>query len=133
MKKRILQLLLLFGMTMVVGAATAQSKVVLTWTSGNTGSNALPACPATSPTSCVTGYTLSMDGTQVAGPSSIGPTATTYTQTPLPAPGSHSYSLVMNGFDALGAAIQSAAATATVTVPAPVTIPAPTGFTVTLK
>jgi hypothetical protein len=118
---------------MIVGAATAQTKVVLTWTSGNTGTNALPVCPSTSPTSCVTGFTLSMDGTLVAGPTAIGPTVTTYTQTPLPAPGSHAYAIVMNGFDAVGNAVQSAAATTTVTVPAAVTIPEPTGFTVTLK
>jgi hypothetical protein len=131
--KRLLQLALLGGMMLVVGAATAQTKVVLTWTSGNTGASALPACPATSPTSCVTGYTLSMDGTQVAGPTAIGPAATTYTQTPLPTPGTHAYSLVMNGFDGVGSPTQSAAATASVNVPAPVNIPAPTGFTVVLK
>ena len=74
-----------------------------------------------------------MDGTQIAGESNIGPAATTYTQTPLPAVGSHNYSLLMVGFDALGAAIASSPATATVNVPAPVTINPPTGFTVKLQ
>src|ERR1700761_4235057 len=97
--KRILQLALLGGMMLLVGAATAQTKVVLTWTSGNTGTNALPVCPATSPTACVSGYRMSRDGTQIAGESVIGPTLTTYTDTPLPSPGSHTYSLIMVGFD----------------------------------
>ncbi len=133
MKRKLIQIAIL-GMTMMAfGAAIAQSKVVLTWTSGNTGSNALPACPATAPKSCVSGYRLSMDGNQLAAESNIGPTSTTYTQTPLPSPGSHAYSLIMVGFDALGAAISSTPATATVNVPAPVTIPVPAGFTVVLK
>jgi hypothetical protein len=131
--KRILQLGILFATMMAFGAAVAQTSIVFTWTNGNTGSTALPVCPATSPKACASGFTLSMDGTQIAGPSSIGPTVTTYTQTPLPAVGSHSYSIVMNGFDATGAAIQSTAATATVNVPAPVVIPPPTGLKVTLQ
>src|SRR6201996_8357020 len=104
--------------TLAIGIpAFGQSKIVFTWTSGNVGSIALPACSSTVTTSCVTGYTLTMDSTTtVAGPSSIGPTLTTFTQTPLPAVGSHSYSLVMNGFDAVGNAIVSGAATTTVTV-----------------
>jgi len=130
MKKSLLAILLT---VFLVSAAHAQTKVVLTWTSGNTGSSALPTCPATNPTSCVTGFTLTMDGTQVAGPSSIGPTATTYTQTPLPAVGNHAYSLCMNGFDAVGAAIVSSSATATVNVAAPVTLNPPTGFKVVLQ
>jgi hypothetical protein len=113
--------------------AMAQSKVVLTWTSGNTGASALPNCPATSPTSCAKGFILSMDGTVIASESTLGINATTYTQTPLPAVGNHTYSLVMTGFDAVGAAIQSTPATATVNVPAPVVLNAPTGFTVKLQ
>ena len=131
--RRILQLALLFGWALMVGSAAAQTQVNFTWTSGNTGSTALPACPSSAPKACVSGYRLSMDGTQIAGETAIGPLETSYSQTPLPAPGSHSYSLIMVGFDALGNAIQSGAATATVTVPAVVTIPAPTGFNVQLK
>lgn len=108
--------------------AQAQSKVVLSWVSGNTGSSALPTCPATSPASCVSGFTITMDGTQIAGPSALGPTATTFTQTPLPAVGSHTYSLVENGFDASGKAITSTAVTASLSIAAPVTLNAPTGF-----
>lgn len=114
-------------------AAMAQTKVVFAWTNGNTGTNVLPVCPATNPTSCVSGYRLSMDGTQVAGESNIGPTLTTYTQTPLPAVGNHSYSLVMVGFDATGTAIASSAATTTVNVAAPVTINPPSGFKATAQ
>lgn len=124
---------LVFLLLAIPGVALAQSKVVLTWANGNTGASALPACPATNPISCVSGFRLSMDGTQIAGESAIGPTVTTYTQTPLPAPGSHSYSLIMVGFDAVGSAIASSAATGTVNVPAPVTLNPPTGFTVKLQ
>lgn len=113
--------------------AMAQSKVVLNWTSGNTGTSALPACPATSPASCAKGFVLSMDGTVIASESTLGINATTFTQSPLPTVGSHSYSIIMTGFDALGAAIASSPATATVNVPAPVTLNPPTGFSVKLQ
>lgn len=113
--------------------AQAQSKVILSWVSGNTGSSALPTCPATSPASCVSGFSITMDGTQIAGPSALGPTATTFTQTPLPSVGNHTYSLVENGFDAGGKAIASTAVTASANVPAPVTLNAPTGFKVVLQ
>src|SRR5438445_11175342 len=108
--KAALKLVLLFGMAMAAGAAFGQTKVTFTWTNGNTGAGALPACTGSSPTSCVSGYRMSMDGTQIAGESNIGPNATTYTQTPLPAAGTHAYSLIMVGFDAVGGAIQSTAA-----------------------
>lgn len=108
--------------------AYSQTKVLLTWTNGNTGASALPACPASNPTSCVSGFTLTMDGTQVAGPSTLGPTAVTFTQTPLPAVGNHTYTLCANGFDAFGAAITSSTVTATVNIAAPVTLAPPSGF-----
>lgn len=130
--KRVLQLGLLLGMMLLVGAATAQSTVVFTWQSGNTGTSALPVCPSTTPASCVSGYRLSMDGTQIAGESVIGPAAVTYTQSTLPANGVHSYSLVMVGFDGTGTAAKSSAATAIVCV-GPCTIKAPAGFSVSLK
>lgn len=113
--------------------AMAQSKIVLTWTSGNTGANALPACPATSPTSCAKGFVLSMDGTVIASESVLGVSATSFTQTPLPVAGNHNYSLIMTGFDAVGNAIQSTPATATVNVPVPVTLNPPAGFKATLQ
>lgn len=110
--------------------AMAQThEITFTWTNGNTGTSALPACTSTVTTSCVSGFTLTMDSaTVVAGPTAIGPALATYTQTPAPAIGTHAYSLVMNGFDGLGNAITSSAATTSVVVPAPVTINPPTGF-----
>lgn len=123
--KHLIKLLFLFAIP-----AMAQTAIVFTWTNGNTGSSAYPACTSTVTKSCVTGFTLMMDGsTTVAGPSSIGPTLTTYTQTPLPAVGTHSYVLTMNGFDGVGNAIVSVGSNmVSVTVPAPVTLNPPTGF-----
>lgn len=127
--RHLIKLLFLFAIP-----AMAQSTIVFTWVNGNTGSSAYPACTSTVTKSCVTGFTLTMDGsTTVAGPSSIGPTVTTYTQTPLPAVGTHAYSLVMNGFDGLGNAIVSGAATVSVIIPAPVTLNPPTGFKATIQ
>ena len=109
--------------------AHAQSAVQFNWTGdGNTG---MPACPATTPKSCVSGYTLT-DITVATAPvvlsSAIAETALTYTESPLPSVGSHTWSLVVNGYDQSGNAISSAPVTVTATVPS-ITLNPPTGFT----
>jgi len=120
---RILLLLMLFS-----SVAVAQTKVVLTWTTGNTGSKKLPACTVSAPKHCVYGFTLKMDGVQIAGPAKLGVLATTFTQTPLPAKGTHTYSLVMNGYDVVGNALASKADVTTVNVPTITVIPQPTSI-----
>ena len=136
--KRILQLALLGGMMMIVGAATAQTKVVFTW------NNTATACSATVTTSC--GKTQTLTDVTSLTPSiittAILATDTTYTLTPLPTPGVHNYLLVVNGVDGVGNAVTTAGATCgtantpppcTITVPPPFTLPGATGFTVILK
>jgi hypothetical protein len=109
----------------------SRAQVVFTWS--GTGNPSLSACSDTVKTSCISGFTLT-DITTSSAPvvisSAIAESATTYTLSPLPAVGSHTWSLVVNGFDQSGNAIASSPATVTATVPA-ITLNPPTGFQVT--
>jgi hypothetical protein len=108
--------------------AVAQRTVVLTWKSGNVGTAKLPTCSLSTPKRCVYGFTLKMDGIQIAGPAKLGVLATTYTQTTLPAKGTHTYSLVMNGYDVVGNALNSKPDITTIIVPAKTVIPTATSL-----
>jgi hypothetical protein len=110
------------------GIASAQTKVVLTWVSGNVGTVKLPTCSLSTPKHCVYGFTLKMDGIQIAGPAKLGVLATTYVQTPLPVKGTHTYSLVMNGYDFVGNPLVSKVDVTTVSVPSITVIPKPTSI-----
>jgi hypothetical protein len=107
----------------------AQSGEVFTWVNGNP---TLPDCSATVTSSCLTGYILT-DATVSPGTvinSTIPATALTYTETPLPGVGSHTYSLVATGKDQSGNSASSVPVTVIVTVPS-ITLNPPTGFTAT--
>ncbi len=79
---------------------------------------------------CRTGYTLT-DVTATAAPvvitSTIAQDATTYAIIPLPSPGSHTYSLVVNAKNSMAKPVHSDPATVTVTVPNMFSNP-PAGF-----
>ena len=105
---------LLLFFFLAVSLASAQTSIVFTWTNTST----LPLCSSTVTSSCLVSQTL-MDTTGIATivSATISPSATTYTLTPLPAAGTRTYSLVLNGKDQSGASVSSAAATTTVVVP----------------
>lgn len=92
----------------------------------------LPACPLNgTPVACQTGFTIqdTTANATVGNPTAIGPTALSFQYTPSTMFfGSHTFSLVANGYDSNGAPIQSTAATTVVTNNV-TTINAPTGFT----
>ena len=113
---------------LITCSAGAQKTVVLTWKTGNVGTAKLPTCSQNTPKGCVYGFTLKMDGIQIAGPAKLGVLATTYTQTTLPAKGTHTYSLVMNGYDIVGNALNSKPDITTVVVPTKTVVPAATSL-----
>jgi hypothetical protein len=125
MKKILLVALLAVGIP-----AFGQTEVQLSWVSGNPG---VPSCPATSPSACVSGYTISLitnPDAPVVLSSTISPTATSYTYTvpPLTAAGNEIFGIVANAYNSAGTAVTSSQATTTVSVPAVPPNP-PTGFT----
>jgi hypothetical protein len=104
-------------------ATAAPTSILFTIASG---SPSLPACPATSPANCVTGYTLvdTTTGVTIANPGGTGgaavlaSTATSYTYTPSGGLyiGTHNFSLVESGYGASSSApLTSPAATTSVT------------------
>jgi hypothetical protein len=105
---KLLSLLLL-----VAVPAGAQSRLVFAW-NANPLNDAWPTCSKLVVKKCRTGYTLT-DVTKASAPvvvsSTIAQDASTYTLTPLPAPGLHIYNLIVNARGSAGAAIQSAPAT----------------------
>jgi hypothetical protein len=100
--------------------ACAQKSLVFTW--GPNPSNAFiwRPCSKSVKKLCRTGYTLT-DVTATKAPvvitSTIAPDATTYAVVPLPSPGLHTYSLVVNAKDSMAKPVHSDPATVTVTVP----------------
>lgn len=100
--------------------ACAQKSLVFTW--GPNPSNVFiwRPCSKSVKKLCRTGYTLT-DVTASKAPvvitSTIAPDATTYAIVPLPSPGSHTYSLVVNAKDSMAKPVHSDPATITVTVP----------------
>lgn len=118
---------LILAFTFLTSLAQTGS-VNFTW-NGNGNPN-LPACSASVTSACLTTFTLS-DITNASAPvvvsSAIASTATTYSLTPLPAVGSHTYSLIISGKDQSGGAISSTPVTTTVVVPG-ITLNPPTGF-----
>ena len=114
MKKTLLFVLL--SVASAFGQAN-QSGVIFTWT--GTGNPALPSCSSTVTASCLTGYTLTdtTGSTPVVISSTIPANALTYTETPLPSVGAHTWSLVVNGKDQSGNSISSNPVTLTLTVP----------------
>lgn len=127
-----MKLIRYFLLLLLASPALAQtSGVTFNWaTDGNPG---VPVCSATVTTSCKSNLALS-DITSLSSPvvinNDIADTLLTYSLTPLPSVGPHTYSLIVVGKDQSGNQIVSPAATATVTVPA-ITLNPPTGFTVT--
>lgn len=111
-------------------ASFAQTgSVNFTW-SGNGNPN-LPACSGTVTNTCLTTFTIAditTASTPVVISSAIASTATSYTLTPLPTVGSHTYSLIISGKDQSGNSISSTPVTTTVVVPG-ITLNPPTGFT----
>jgi hypothetical protein len=97
-------------------AQTSLSSVVFSWTAD--GNRAIPACSKKITATCLTTYTLS-DITNASVPvivsSAIG-SVLTYTLTPLPTAGSHTYALVVSGRDQSGNPKSSAPATLVVAV-----------------
>jgi hypothetical protein len=134
--KRSIGILLLFSWCLAVGAASAQTKVVFAWTPPGTSGWATCNLTATPPVNsgCVKDYAL-VDVTTSSKPVTVGNpvvTATSFTLTPLPTPGSHIYNLYIESFDFSGNALNWPSATVTVNVPNPLPTPtAPTGFTAT--
>ena len=96
--------LLLSGIMLGAIPTQAQKSILFTWIPGvNQGWT-----PCSSGHYCLTGFTLYeiSTGTPVAV-AQIPQTATTYTMSPLPSKGSHSYELVQTGTNGTGAAVQS--------------------------
>ncbi len=118
---------LLFTLLFPIGALS--QSVQFSWT-GN-GNTTLAACSPTVTTFCLVGYQLS-DITTPTAPVIISSTialgATSYSLTPLPSIGSHTWGLYVLGKDQAGNAIISAPETVTATVPA-ITLNPPTGLT----
>lgn len=77
-----------------------------------------PAC-GTATTNCYSGFTLvdTTAGITVATPTTLGPAALSYSYTPTGGMffGSHTFSIVANGFNATGGALVSAATTTVIT------------------
>lgn len=121
---------LVLALLLFSSSAFAQSPgIVFTWSSnGNPG---VPACSTTVTTSCLTTFTITdTTSAPVVISSTIPSTVLTYTLTPEPAPGAHTYSLALSGKDQTGKAISSSTVSTTVTVPVPpFTLNPPTGFT----
>jgi hypothetical protein len=96
--------------------STTPTQIVFTWAyTAN-----VPACPASgTPVNCQSGFTLTdtTTNTTIAAPAVLGPTALTHTYTPSGGLfyGTHTFSLVANGYDGNGAALVSSAITASVT------------------
>jgi hypothetical protein len=122
----------LFAVTL---AAQAQTKIVFTW--GNPSAT-VPKCSTipTNPSMCMIGQTMT-ETTNPATPipinQAIDAYATTYTITPLPTKGDHTYSLVSNFLDFSGKPAVTPVVTTTVTVPAPFVVAPPTGFSGTIQ
>lgn len=124
MKSFILSLLFL------ASSAFAQTTgIIFNWTgNGNAG---VPTCSSTVTSSCLTTFTLT-DTTTTTSPvvlsSAILPSALTYTLSPLPPTGTHTYSLMINGLDSSGLPVSSPTISTSVLIPA-FTLNPPTGFT----
>ena len=117
------KLLLLFAF--LAAPAFAQSapanSMTFSWPA-QTFSGFATTCPASKPTLCIAGWTLTdttnaSAPTVIAGPSSLSATATSYLLTTLPTTGTHTYSLGANGYDQSGNAITSNTLTGSATVP----------------
>jgi hypothetical protein len=97
--------------TMVAGGPA--TGITFTW---NYVANA-PACGGTA--NCQSGFTIvdTTAGTTIATPAVLGPTALSFTYTPSGGLyfGTHTFSIVANGFNSAGSAITSVATTTSVT------------------
>jgi hypothetical protein len=113
----------LWLLLLIAFPASAQTSLVFTW--GPNPSNAFiwRPCSKSVKKLCRTGYTLT-DVTATEAPvvisSTISQDATNYAIVPLPSPGLHTYSLVINAKDSMAKAVHSDPATVTVTIPKPV-------------
>jgi hypothetical protein len=115
---------------LTVFPACAQTSLVFTWGSNPSNAGNWPPCSKSVKKMCRTGYTLT-DVTATSAPvvvtSTIAQDSTTYTITPLPSAGLHTYNLVVNAKNSMRKAIHSDPATVTVAVPSMFSI-APAGF-----
>jgi hypothetical protein len=126
MKQLLLAIALFFAP--ILQAQNAGS-ITFTWTGD--GNPTWPACSTTVTTSCLTDFTLSdITNAPVVISSTIPESVLTYTLSPLPAVGSHTYSLFISGKDQSGNAVSSSPVTTTVAVPS-LTLSPPTGFSAT--
>lgn len=131
MFRKIMFLVVGFGLAVCVGAASAQTHIQFAW--GSNGNPTWPICSASTPpatTSCLgpnyslTDITNASNPVVVANPSI---TALSYSL-PLPSPGSHTYTLVVNAKAFDGSTVSSPPATVTVVVPTVLpALVAPTG------
>jgi hypothetical protein len=97
--------LLLLSMLLLSASASAQKVVTLSWTPGSN-----PGWTETCTTNsyCLTGYTLyEMTSGAPVAVASIGQNSTTVSITPPPPVGVHVYTVVQNGLNSAGAAVQS--------------------------
>jgi len=110
--------------------ACAQTSLVFTWGPNPANAGFWPPCSKSVKKMCRTGYTLT-DVTATSAPavvtSNIAQDASTYTLIPLPSPGVHTYSLVVNAKESTGKAVHSGPVTVTVPVPNMFSKP-PAGF-----
>jgi hypothetical protein len=110
--------------------ACAQTRLVFTWGPNPSNAGNWPPCSKSVKKMCRTGYTL-IDVTATSAPvvitSTIAQDASTYTLVPLPAPGLHTYSLVVNARASMGKTVHSDPANVTVAVPYMFSNP-PAGF-----
>ena len=110
--------------------ACAQTSLVFTWGPNPSDAGNWPPCSKSVKKMCRTGYTLT-DVTATLAPvvitSAIAQDAATYTLIPLPSPGLHTYSLVVNAKASTGKTVYSDPATVTVAVPYMFSNP-PAGF-----
>jgi hypothetical protein len=110
--------------------ACSQTSLVFTWVPNPSNAGFWPPCSKSVKKMCRTGYTLT-DVTATSAPvvitSTIAQDASTYTLIPLPSPGLHTYSLVVNAKKSTGKTVHSDPDTVTVGVPYMFSNP-PTGF-----
>lgn len=126
---------LLWLLLFTVLPACAQTSLVFAWKPNPSNVFYWPPCSKSVKQMCRTGYTLT-DVTAASAPVVLAPTiapdAATYTLIPLPSPGLHTYSLVVNAKESKRQTVHSDPATITVAVPSMFSN-APVGFKATVK
>lgn len=128
MKRWIVCLAALVVMALPLRAQNNVSKVLFSW-DYNFGTDV--PCTTTTTVNCISGYRLQEGSTVITVVNATTATSYTYTLAPLPAAGSHTYTLVATKVFQGGVTIDSAPATGSLQVPSAPNSPA--AFSVTFQ